>query len=399
MGSVGLELNDADTPEIISYEEYHPYGTTAYTARGADVRAVAKRYRYTGMERDEETGLNYHTARYYMPWLGRWCSADPVGIVDGLNVYQYGGHNPIIAVDRSGSQARSLAELMLDAIGAMSPADADAQFEATINSIALEGDLAHVVRSLAIESPEAAIQQRFNRFLRSGSDPEPDRPFTVERFVEAVVAEHRREREAPETVLSRQLEGIDLPDAVEEEEALLRLVDPNGAEDPNVLGALGTRLGQLAGPAFSDDTLAHVGELITDASPEAFALLNPFWAMGVLAALNANGIVSLPELSDLLLTQVAPGLGSLTLGSLSLGGGFSLGIGVDSIRMESEEASAGGGGSVRLRIDTDPGHEHSTRVTIGASLSLGPRSEDDGRLGGRGVLQVQVENFDFIPAP
>lgn len=83
LGSVGLELNGDDNPKIISYEEYHPYGTTAYSAKNKDVKAVAKRYRYTGMERDEETGLSYHTARYYLPWLGRWGSSDPIGVEGG----------------------------------------------------------------------------------------------------------------------------------------------------------------------------------------------------------------------------------------------------------------------------------------------------------------------------
>ncbi|MGH8542928.1 MAG: RHS repeat domain-containing protein, partial [Gammaproteobacteria bacterium] len=78
LGSVALEL-DADAV-IISYEEYHPYGTTAYQARERDVRATAKRYHYTGMERDEESGLSYHTARYYVPWLGRWGSLDPATV-------------------------------------------------------------------------------------------------------------------------------------------------------------------------------------------------------------------------------------------------------------------------------------------------------------------------------
>ncbi|HMH20176.1 MAG TPA: SpvB/TcaC N-terminal domain-containing protein, partial [Puia sp.] len=76
-GSSSLEL-DGDGA-LISYEEYHPYGTTSYTAAGKDLRAAAKRYRYTGMERDEETGMAYHGARYYLPWLGRWLSADPIG--------------------------------------------------------------------------------------------------------------------------------------------------------------------------------------------------------------------------------------------------------------------------------------------------------------------------------
>ena len=58
-----LELDE--TGDVISYEEYHPYGTTSYQAMNANIHAVAKRYRYTGKERDEESGLYYHGARYY----------------------------------------------------------------------------------------------------------------------------------------------------------------------------------------------------------------------------------------------------------------------------------------------------------------------------------------------
>lgn len=103
LGSVGLELNGR--AQIISYEEYHPYGTTAYQARGRDVQAVAKRYRYTGMERDEESGLSYHTARYYLPWLGRWGSCDPLQIIDGVNLYIYGKNNILTFFDNHGTQA------------------------------------------------------------------------------------------------------------------------------------------------------------------------------------------------------------------------------------------------------------------------------------------------------
>ncbi|HET9431637.1 MAG TPA: toxin TcdB middle/C-terminal domain-containing protein, partial [Chitinophagaceae bacterium] len=76
LGSSSLELNE--NAAIISYEEYHPFGTTSYQAKNASINASAKRYRYTGMERDEESGLEYHSARYYLSWLGRWLSADPI---------------------------------------------------------------------------------------------------------------------------------------------------------------------------------------------------------------------------------------------------------------------------------------------------------------------------------
>jgi RHS repeat-associated protein len=100
LGSVALELNQ--DAEIISYEEYHPYGTTAYQANNAVIRSSAKRYKYTGMERDEETGLSYHAARYYLPWLGRWASADPIDIRGGQNLYVYAGSDPCRWSDANG---------------------------------------------------------------------------------------------------------------------------------------------------------------------------------------------------------------------------------------------------------------------------------------------------------
>jgi RHS repeat-associated protein len=102
LGSSCLELDDA--ANIISYEEYHPYGTTSYQAMNAALLAAAKRYRYTGMERDEESGFSYHHARYYAPWLGRWTAPDPSGIKDSSNVYAYVTNNPILYFDSNGKE-------------------------------------------------------------------------------------------------------------------------------------------------------------------------------------------------------------------------------------------------------------------------------------------------------
>lgn len=103
LGSVGLEVDGVGS--IISYEEYHPYGTTAYQANNERVRTTAKRYKYTGMERDEESGLSYHSARYYLPWLGRWGGVDPAGLVDGGNLYGYVKNKPGSFIDHHGLQS------------------------------------------------------------------------------------------------------------------------------------------------------------------------------------------------------------------------------------------------------------------------------------------------------
>jgi RHS repeat-associated protein len=106
LGSACLELDGSPEAQIISYEEYHPHGSTAYQAESGRAEAP-KRYRYTGTERDEESGLCYHGARYYAPWLGRWTAVDPARMVDGPNLYAYVRGNPIGFRDGSGHQAVS----------------------------------------------------------------------------------------------------------------------------------------------------------------------------------------------------------------------------------------------------------------------------------------------------
>jgi RHS repeat-associated protein len=101
-----LELDGAAA--IISYEEYTPYGSTSFQVVSGQLR-VPKRYRFIGKERDEESGLYYHGARYYVPWLERWLSTDPIGIGDGTNLYVYCTSNPIRHLDRTGDEGEEAA--------------------------------------------------------------------------------------------------------------------------------------------------------------------------------------------------------------------------------------------------------------------------------------------------
>jgi RHS repeat-associated protein len=117
LGSASLELDGTTDAKVISYEEYHPYGTTAYQAKNATIKSAAKRYRYTGKERDEESGFYYHGARYYAPWLGRWIAPDPAGLVDGVNVYVYVSNNPVMKIDPRGMNDEKTEHLSL--VGAL----------------------------------------------------------------------------------------------------------------------------------------------------------------------------------------------------------------------------------------------------------------------------------------
>jgi RHS repeat-associated protein len=100
LGSASLELEEQ--AHIVSYEEYAPYGSSTYQAMRSQTD-TAKRYRYTGKERDEETGFNYHSSRYYAPWIGRWLSTDRASLADGVNLYCYVNCGPTKFRDLAGT--------------------------------------------------------------------------------------------------------------------------------------------------------------------------------------------------------------------------------------------------------------------------------------------------------
>ncbi|MDR0219482.1 MAG: RHS repeat protein [Enterobacteriaceae bacterium] len=98
-GSQGLEV-DGDG-NIISMEEFYPYGGTAVWIARSEIEADYKTLRYAGKERDA-TGLYYYGYRYYQPWAGRWLSADPAGEMGGINLFQMVMNNPVNYHDPAG---------------------------------------------------------------------------------------------------------------------------------------------------------------------------------------------------------------------------------------------------------------------------------------------------------
>ena len=54
LGSAIVELDEHGA--VITYEEYHPFGSTAFATTNGNAEVSAKRYRYTGKEKDVETG-------------------------------------------------------------------------------------------------------------------------------------------------------------------------------------------------------------------------------------------------------------------------------------------------------------------------------------------------------
>jgi insecticidal toxin complex protein TccC len=107
-GSGGLELDGEG--QVISREEYYPFGGTAILTARSQREVDYKTIRYSGKERDV-TGLYYYGYRYYQPWAGRWLSADPAGTVDGMNLFRMCRNNPGSGIDSNGKMFKRMTSI------------------------------------------------------------------------------------------------------------------------------------------------------------------------------------------------------------------------------------------------------------------------------------------------
>jgi len=85
---------------VVSKHKYLPFGEEMSPPLSSNT------HKFTGHERDKETGLDYMLARYYGNSLGRFMSPDPlpghVHLPQTLNRYIYAGNNPIVFIDPDG---------------------------------------------------------------------------------------------------------------------------------------------------------------------------------------------------------------------------------------------------------------------------------------------------------
>ena len=89
---------------IKSDSDYYPWGGELQFTNND-----SNHYKFTGKERDSETGLDYFGARYYGNTMGRFMQPDPVFFQTSMlsdpqrfNLYAYVRNNPLALVDPTG---------------------------------------------------------------------------------------------------------------------------------------------------------------------------------------------------------------------------------------------------------------------------------------------------------
>ena len=88
--------NTGVVQDTITYDAFGNITSETNAAAGGN-------YKFTGRERDPETGLQYHRARYYDTSTARWTTQDPLGFLPGdPNVYRYVQNQSTMATDPTG---------------------------------------------------------------------------------------------------------------------------------------------------------------------------------------------------------------------------------------------------------------------------------------------------------
>jgi RHS repeat-associated protein len=96
LGSITEITNQSGTPV-----QRYTYSSFGEIESQLDANFVQP-YTYTSRELDTETGLYFYRARYYDPAIGRFLSEDPIGLLEGPNLYGYVDGNPITFTDPLG---------------------------------------------------------------------------------------------------------------------------------------------------------------------------------------------------------------------------------------------------------------------------------------------------------
>ena len=113
LGTASVIADALGNPVECSY--YYPYGGMQ-SSTGSD----PNHYKFTGKERDSESGNDYFGARYYASTMGRFMTADPTRLSSFFddpqtwNMYSYAHNNPLEYVDRNGKWPTSVHNQIID---------------------------------------------------------------------------------------------------------------------------------------------------------------------------------------------------------------------------------------------------------------------------------------------
>jgi RHS repeat-associated protein len=122
LGSTRMVVDRSGSLGGIRRHDFLPFGEELPAGVGIRTASIgygddSVRQKFTGQERDDETGLDYFGARYFSSVQGRFTSPDPIPMTpvrqldpQQINLYQYSRNNPLAYSDPTGMDIIRLGE-------------------------------------------------------------------------------------------------------------------------------------------------------------------------------------------------------------------------------------------------------------------------------------------------
>lgn len=169
-----LALTDAAGTVTATYA-YTPHGAVA--GHGG---AAATPFTFVGAYgvMDEGNGIYFMQNRYYDAITGRFLQRDPLGPVDGFNLYRYVRNNPVSRIDPSGLIEDEALGALADNPQARIPPP-DSRVSKFIDQAQTAADITLSSAPDAISGPYTAVKALYAAYGEEGADSKTDRALAV----------------------------------------------------------------------------------------------------------------------------------------------------------------------------------------------------------------------------
>jgi RHS repeat-associated protein len=94
-------IQNASKRDVWTWDHY-AFGDNTPNQNPSGLGAFNYNLRFQGQHYDAEIGLDYNINRDYSSTLGRYVESDPIGLLGGINTYNYVRGNPIVNIDPFG---------------------------------------------------------------------------------------------------------------------------------------------------------------------------------------------------------------------------------------------------------------------------------------------------------
>ncbi|HRE41914.1 MAG TPA: RHS repeat-associated core domain-containing protein [Ignavibacteria bacterium] len=150
LGSIRVVLNHEG--QIVSAQDYDAWG---FPLQDRQYDTEDEIYKFTGKERDRESGYDYFGARYYDSRIGRWGQVEPL-LEKYLNFspYCYGVNNPVIMKDINGLDVYIVGSEAEDVFDYLSDLSDDLTFkrDKKTGKLSVKGKTSNKLEELLVEA-------------------------------------------------------------------------------------------------------------------------------------------------------------------------------------------------------------------------------------------------------